>query len=170
MKHFAILFCASVLLVGRPAVAHADAAGPDDASKMAKIEQMMVLTHADRIVNQTLAQIQPMMANQLKQLDVPDDARSAIDDMQKKITDVLTARLSWEKLKPVYVKIYADTFTEDELNGVIEFYTSAAGQALLEKMPSLIQKTMALTQELMSDVLPEISKMGDELGKKYKKQ
>jgi len=40
------------------------------------------------------------------------------------------------------VKAYAETFTEAEIAGAVEFYKSPAGQAILDKITQLLQKTM----------------------------
>ena len=141
----------------------------DEASKMAKIEEMLALTHADRVVQQMLAQMQPMMANQMRQINLPEESRPAAEEMQKRIMALTAEKLSWDKLKPAYVKAYAETFTETEISGAIEFYKSPAGQAILDKMPQLLQKTMMLTQGLVGDLMPEITKMQQELSTKYKK-
>jgi hypothetical protein len=158
------LACAVLWMLG-PVPAHAD-----DASKMAKIEEMLQLTHADRIVGQMLAQMQPAMAAQLKKMNLPEDSQAMAEEVQKKLMEWMAGKLSWEKLKPIYIKVYMDTFSEEEIAGVLEFYKTPAGQALLNKMPQLIQKTITLTQQMMGDMIPELNKMTEEIVSKYKKQ
>jgi len=68
------------LALGLAPFAHAD-----EASKMAKLEEMLALTHADRLVQQIMVQVQPRMTNQMKQMNLPDDARPAAEEMQKRI-------------------------------------------------------------------------------------
>lgn len=142
----------------------------DEASKLAKIDQMLVLMHADRLVEQVTQQVQPMMAAQIKNLNLPDDARPAVDEMQKKITDLISAKLNWEKMKPIYVKIYSETLTEEEITGAVDFYKTPAGQALLNKMPLLMQKSMTVMQDMLGEMIPEFAKMGEDLAKKYKQK
>ena len=125
------------MALGLAPFAHAD-----EASKMAKLEEMLALTHADRLVQQIMVQVQPRMTNQMKQMNLPDDARPAAEEMQKRIMALIAEKLSWEKLKPAYVKAYAETFTEAEIAGAVEFYKSPAGQAILDKITQLLQKTM----------------------------
>lgn len=165
MKSLAFLMGTALLLLGYSSVAHAD-----DATKLAKIEEMLTLTHADQMIQQVMAQMQPMMADQMKKLDLPDDARPAMAEAQKNMLEWMSNKLSWEKMKPVYVKIYGESFTEEEIGGIVEFYKSPVGQALLSKMPVLMQKSIALTQEMLKDMIPELTRMSQELAKKYKKQ
>jgi hypothetical protein len=39
---------------------------------------------------------------------------------------------------------------------------------MLQKMPQLMQRSMAVSQQLMSDLMPEIQKMAKEAGEKAK--
>jgi hypothetical protein len=72
------------------------------------------------------------------------------------------------KMKTMLVQVYADTYTEEEVDGILAFYKSPAGQAMLQKMPQLMQRSMAVSQQLMSDLMPEIQKMAKEAGEKAK--
>jgi len=154
-----------LLSIGFPVLAHAD-----DASKAAKIEEMLTVTHADRMMEQMMGSMQSMVANQMKQANLPEDSRAAAEEMQKRIMDLVASKMSWDKIKPVYVQAYSETFTEQEIDGAVQFYKSPAGQAILEKMPVLLQKTVGLTQQLMGDLMPEITKMMEEMKAKSGKK
>jgi len=138
----------------------------DEASKNAKIEEIMVLSHSDRMMTQSLDQMKNMVLAQVSKADMPAEARQASEEMQKKMMAMIADRLSWDKAKPVFIKVYADTFTEPEIDGILAFYKSPAGQAMLDKMPQLMQKSMAAGQQLMGDVQPEIERMMKEAKEK----
>jgi len=164
MKSLAILLCAGLLLL-RPAPARAD-----EASKLAKIGEMLTLMHADEMIQQMMDQIQPMLVQQTQNLNLPQDAREAAAEMQKRMMAMVAGKLSWDKLKPAYIKIYAETLSEEEVDGAVAYYRSPAGQSFLKKMPLLTQKSMVVVQEMMGDLLPEINKIRQEVESKYKKQ
>ena len=147
MKLLGLIFCAGLLLLGSAAPAHAD-----EASKAKKVEQMLQLTHVDQLMDQMMSQMQPMM-----------------EEIQKRMVDLMKSRMSWEKLKPIYVKLYNELLTEDEIDASIAFYGTPAGQSLIKKMPLLMQKSVSLMQELMGDIIPEFAKIGEEVAKKYQK-
>jgi hypothetical protein len=155
MKSIGVLAAGMLLACSAPAFA-------DDASKNAKIEEMMRVTHADRMIGQMLDQMKSMMPAQLAKMDLPADARRRSDELGQKMMALIADRLSWEKVKPSYIRIYADTFTEGDIDGILAFYKSPAGQAMLDKMPQLMQASMALSQQLMSDTMPEIQRMVQE--------
>ncbi len=67
--------------------------------------------------------------------------------------------------------MYAETFTSDEVDGIVAFYKSPAGRALLQKQPALATKGLALAQEKIRDAMPDIQKMTEpwveDIKKKY---
>jgi hypothetical protein len=70
------------------------------------------------------------------------------------------------KLKPLYVKVFAETFTEEELDGMLSFYKSPAGKAMMEKMPQMMARMMPLMQQWMADMKPDLDKIMAEGQKK----
>jgi uncharacterized protein len=59
---------------------------------------------------------------------------------------MLREEMTWDKLRPVYVQIYQESFTQEEIDGLIAFYESPAGFAFVEKMPFVMQKSMSIMQ------------------------
>jgi hypothetical protein len=165
MKSIAAALIASIFLIWPLAPALAD-----EASKNAKIEEMMKLTHADRTIQQFVEQIKSMQMAQISKMDIPAGEREAADEMQQKIMALVSDRLQWDKVKPAFVKLYSDTYTEEEIGAIVEFYRSPAGKAMLEKMPQLMQRSMAVGQQLTGDLAPEIKRITEELRQKYNKK
>jgi hypothetical protein len=162
-KSIAVVFAAATLLWNAaPALA-------DEASKQAKIEEILQLTHADRMMTQMFDQMKSSVAAQVSKMDVPENARDAAAEMQRKILDMVSERMSWERAKPKLVAVYDETFTETDIDGILGFYKSPAGQRMLEKMPELMQKSMAVGQQLVGDVFPEIKRMMEEMKEKAQK-
>lgn len=130
-------------------------------TKEAKIERMLQLTNVDATIDQMLNQMKAMAASQVPP-DTSLEGRTKAMELQGKIMDVVKARMSWEKLSPMYVKIYSEVFSEEEINGILAFYESPAGRAMLTKTPALIAKTMGWVQSQMRDVAPEIERLTKE--------
>lgn len=137
----------------------AGAALADEAAKTAKIEEMLQLTKADQMINQMLDQVRSMQTQQLARMDLPPERRARAQEMQSKISQLISASLSWEKLRPQYVKLYSDAFTEEELAAILAFYKSPAGRAMLEKMPQLMLKSMSIGQQAVANIQPEIERL-----------
>jgi uncharacterized protein len=127
-------------------------------TKEAKIERLLTVMNADNMIDQMFEQIKAMTAAQVPPGSTPEQVAQA-REVQTKILDLVKARISWEKMRPQYVKLYAETFSDEEIGGMLAFYGSPAGRAMLEKMPALVTKIMEVAQGQMKDVLPEIQRI-----------
>ena len=68
----------------------------------------------------------------------------------------MRSELNWQSLKPIYRAVYKDSFTQAEVDGMIQFYKTPVGQATIQKMPLVMQKSIQLTQERMQAMAPKI--------------
>jgi uncharacterized protein len=139
----------------------ASAARADEASRRTKAEEMLRLTNAEQMMKQYFDQMQAMQTAQLAKM--PGAA-----NIQDRIMQLVKDRMSWEKLRPAFVQLYVDTYTDEELDGIIAFYKSPAGRAFVEKMPVLMNKSMKLTQNMVGDLTPEIVRIAAEAAKEKK--
>ncbi len=71
-------------------------------------------------------------------------------------------------MKPEYVRLYDEVYSDEELNGILAFYKSPAGQAFLNKMPLLMTKSMEIAQRRMAAVMPELQRITKEAVEKSK--
>ena len=132
-------------------------ASAQELTKQAKIERILALTKSEAMLDQMFGQIKTMAASQLPPGSTEQTAKA--QEIQGKIMDLVKARMSWDKMRPKYVKLYDETYSDEEVNGIFVFYQSAAGRAMLEKMPLIISKTMTLVQSEMGDIMPEIQRI-----------
>ncbi|MBV9037404.1 MAG: DUF2059 domain-containing protein [Acidobacteriaceae bacterium] len=68
------------------------------------------------------------------------------------------------------MQAYSDTFSTDELSGMLAFYRSPAGQAYINKTPGLMAKFGAIGQQQMAGTGPEIQKMMNDFMADLKKR
>ncbi len=136
----------------------------DEASKSAKAEELLQLTQSD----QMLKTMEPMMKGMLAQAgkDMTAEQRAKAGDLQEKMLTLVAANLN--KAKPALAKVYTDTYTEDELDGILAFYKSPAGKAFIQKMPEVMQRSMPVMMQMIGDLQPELKKMMDEMKEKGK--
>ena len=134
-------------------------------SKDAKIERLLVVMNAKAMTGQIFDQMKAMMAQQMPPAATAEQ-RAAAQEGQTKILDLIRAKMSWENMRPQYVKLYSETFSEAEIDGMLTFYESPAGRAVLEKMPVLMQKSMQLATAQMQDLMPQIQAIAGASGRK----
>ena len=150
MKHVA-LFTAGILLA-------TSLASAQELSKEAKIERLLELTNGQATMNQVFEQMKAAMAPAIPASATPEQ-RAKAQELQSKILDLMKSRMSWENVRPVYVKAYSETFSEEEINGILAFYESPAGRAMQAKMPMFTSKVMALAQTQAKELMPEIQRI-----------
>jgi uncharacterized protein len=137
----------------------APAAFADQASKDAKIEQLLAAMNIEQQQKQMLDQVQQFVIGLAKsQMPSQDDA-AKMEDLQKKMFALIGEQTSSQKLKPVMVKAYSDTYTEQEIEGILAFYRSPAGKAMVAKQPALTSKMMTGMQAQMGDIMTKIQKL-----------
>jgi hypothetical protein len=124
-------------------------------SKEAKIERLLMLMNVEATMNQVFEQTKAMIPSQMPSTGTPEQ-RTKAQQLQARILDLVKARMSWDKMRPQYVKVYSETFSDEEIDGILAFYESPAGRAMLKKLPILLSRMMALAQAQMSDLMPEV--------------
>jgi hypothetical protein len=86
-------------------------------------------------------------------------------DFQAKIEALVTDSFSWNALKPEYVKLYADTYTYEDLDGIINFYQSSVGQKMLASTPALMKQSSTIAMNHMQEVQPRMRQMLEDFQK-----
>ncbi len=136
----------------------------DEASKSAKAAELLQLTQGD----QMMKAMEPMMKGMLAQAekDIPAEQRAKVGEIQEKIMALIAVSLN--NAKPALAKVYTDTYTEEEIDGILTFYKSAVGKAFLQKMPDVMQRSMPVMMQMMRDLQPEMKTMIEGLKEKSK--
>jgi hypothetical protein len=93
--------------------------------------------------------------------------KTAIEDFRKKYAATMSEELSLAKIKAIYVQAYRDSFTQEEVTGVIAFYKSPAGKAVTEKNPVIMQKAAALTEARIGPLTQKLDGMQGEFFKQF---
>lgn len=142
-------------------IAHAD-----DASKATKIQELFNLTHVDHLMTQMadgmLAQMNGMMKQQAAGSDLNPRQQQIMSDFSTKVSGMVKAQLAWEKLKPQVTELYASTYTESEIDAILVFYRSPAGQTMLAKLPELNARSLQIGQTQATSMIPQLRQMSQE--------
>ena len=128
----------------------------------ARIDRLLEVTRAREMLDATLPQIEASQRQMLAQMTAGRELDTAqqqrIDSLLASSSSAVRKALSWENLAPVYRDIYRQTFTGDDIDAIIAFYESPAGQRMLEKMPALMQNTMTAMQRLIVPMLQQMER------------
>jgi uncharacterized protein len=147
MRRFSFLFFAVFLSTAVHAATPSDAS-IDDLLVSMKTEQTLqaIYPTIDKIMRQSVATATKGQTLSAKQQQV-------LDTLATKAVQVMRQEMSWETMRPLYIEVYRDSFTQEEVDGLTAFYKSPAGAAYVEKMPMVMQKSMALMQARMGPMM-----------------
>jgi len=146
------------LLVAFMACAAIGTAAAAQAPSEASIDRLLTLMNAQGNITNMQAAMDRMGQTMLQQSGVPATAQASHD----RVMAIVREEMSWEKFKPKIMQVYRDTFTQEEIDGLIAFYESPAGRAYVAKVPVVAAKTMELAQQQMQSLLPKIKAAAEE--------
>jgi hypothetical protein len=129
-----VAFLASILFMVAPAAA-------DEREALAR--QFAEQVGAAELASTMIASMTPLLREQIHS-NVP----QLTDEQLDEVVGILTSefRAAEGELTDLIVTLYATEFTEAELTAAIEFYQTDLGQMMLERMPSLMERSVALGQ------------------------
>jgi hypothetical protein len=79
-----------------------------------------------------------------------------------KISAVVKESISWEVMEPMAIRIYRDALTQDELDGMLAFYKTPAGKAVIKKLPRLTQAMSEEMQRMFQSMMPKLGAIAKE--------
>jgi hypothetical protein len=157
MSRYCLAFSSALLfLLSQPARC-------DEASKTAKVEEFMTVANIEQNLKQALDlamnQMKNSMLGKTSGVDLPPDRAKKMEEMQDKLSQLMRESMSWDKLKADFIKIYSDAYTEQQIDDMLAFYRSPTGRAMIAKMPQLMAQSMAVAQQHVATIMPEIQKL-----------
>jgi hypothetical protein len=159
-----ILIVAAAMLLALPLFARAD-----EASKRAKIEQMLTVLKMEDNFNLLMKQVEQqgrqMGMSMTNPSQLTDADKKILDNFMTKLMAAMQETMGWQKLKSEFIDLYAKAYTEEEVDGILTFYKSPVGQSMLAKTPQLVQQSMAISQTHMKEIQPKLEQLTEELKK-----
>ena len=124
------------------------------------IDRLLVDAKVEKMLDTMLVNIDQVMRRSMEAATLgrplSPDQRRVVDATAARFVQVMRDEMTWDKLRPLYVQIYQESFTQEEIDGLIAFYESPAGVAFIEKMPVVMQKSMSIMQSRMAPMLEKM--------------
>lgn len=163
MKRLLVLIC---LCVAAPSFAQ------DKVASEASLRELLTITKSQQLVDGMYGQLDGMMQqamhDALNGKTLTDEQEKIMSDARTQMIGVLREEMTWEKLEPSFIDIYQKVLTQKEVDGMIAFYKTEAGVAVIEKMPQVMQLSMELVMELMQKISPRIQQISVDATDKLK--
>ena len=109
-------------------------------------EAFLNTMQVEKTLNSTVDQMITMQTRQ----------RPELKSVEPEMRAFMTKYMSWASLKDDMVRLYANEFTEKELNELTRFYGTPVGQKFVAKQSLLMQAGMELGQRRVQEHLPEL--------------
>jgi uncharacterized protein len=130
------------------------------------VERLMQVMQVQSQLETTYAQVLPALQSSMRQTLATqlksEEAARLFDAVQPRVNALLLEQLSWARLKPAFARIYGETFSQEEIDGLIVFYQGPVGSALISKTPQLMQRSIQLMQERMAPMMQKIAEVTKE--------
>jgi hypothetical protein len=139
----------------------------DQSASEASVKQLLEVSQVHKILDATMAQMDGFMKQTMQQAiqgqSVTPQVRKDIEKRQAQMMSIFKEMLDWQKLEPMYIRVYQKSFTQPEIDNLIAMYQTPGGQTLLNKMPIVMQNTMAEMQQVMQPMMQKIQRMQQEV-------
>jgi hypothetical protein len=148
-------YTAIIILILAPLASRAQS------NRAAKVEELLTVMNVAEQQKQMMEQMSNMAMSQIKDTLTSQGTTSQAEiakaqDKQRRLFALIQEKTSWENMRPVFVKAYAETFTDSEIDGMLAFYKTPAGKAMITKQPAVNGKIMSNVQGLMADLVPQM--------------
>lgn len=131
------------------------------------LEKLLALSETHAMIPQMQADLDGMMNSMtqemLKGKTITPEQQKALDAFRGKVVKIGKDEISWEVLEPRIAEIYGNTLSQEDVDGIIVFYQSPAGQSFIKKMPAVMKQTMLMMQKVSVPMMKKIEAAASEL-------
>ncbi len=123
------------------------------------VDTLLAVTHTERVVQTMLDSMDRIFqGNVVAAVGGPltDEQRKTMEAMQARTMQIFRQIMTWDRLQPMYEQVYADTYSQDEVDGLIAFYRTPVGTSYIDKQGLVLQKSIAASQVLLKPMMEQL--------------
>ena len=126
----------------------------------ASIRQLFEVMHSSKLLDAYVTQIDGTVRASMQQAFAGQQPtakqQKIMETLGRDIAALVKEELNWASFEPMMIEVYRNTFSQHEVDGMLKFYRSEAGQAVIAKLPTAMQQTMASMQSHVKTLTPKI--------------
>jgi len=149
------------LLVAAPAFAQ------DQPADEAIVRELIEITETAKMLDGFSQQIDGMMEQTLRDSlggrSLTPKQQELLDELRTRVVAIFRESMSWKELEPRMIAIYRKSFTRQEIEGMLAFYRTDVGRAVIAKMPVVMENSMAEMQESVRTMMPKIQAVQNDI-------
>ena len=139
-KHLlSTLFAASLVLPGLSVA--------DDQSHLEQVEILFKLTRMEQKINDSVESVAQLQLRQNPDLDA---------EKRAQLIAFLERHIGWKAVRGDLYEMYMQTFTEEELKTINDFYITTTGQKVIVIVPQLVQERNRLAMQRLQQNIGEL--------------
>jgi hypothetical protein len=123
----------------------------------ASIKQLLEASQVHKLLDNMMSQMDQLMNQMMQQVtqgqNITPAVQKQIDAGRAEAMSMMKEILNWQKLEPMYIRVYQKSFSQKEVNDLIAMYHTPGAEALVNKMPLVMQNTMTEMQPLMQPII-----------------
>lgn len=123
-----------------------DPALADTNSHREAVEQIFELTAMQQKIDESVANVLVLQLAQSPDLQAHQDV----------VHEFLERHIGWTSLRDALTDMYVQEFSEQEVNDMNAFYSSATGQKVIKRLPLLVQKRNQLAAQRLQENIGEL--------------
>ncbi len=156
MKSYIFSFLIGAALFSYANLHAQDDAGAVDPEHKAAADKLLRTLNIDENMKMAFRQMERMQEQMIARDAKSPEEKAKAETAMKAAMRSTEEEFSWDKIGPMFVDVYAEVFTKEELEQLTNFYESPIGQKFVEKQPQLQVATMKRMQALMKEIMPKI--------------
>jgi uncharacterized protein len=152
---------ALALALSAPLVSYA--AESDNRPSEQSVRELLSLMQTHNILESVIAQTNNEAVNAISTASegkaLTEEQKRVLTESRSRAMELVRQHLNWETLEPMVIGAYRDTFTQQEIDGMLKFYRSPSGQAVVAKMPQVMQRMMVQMQGQIQTLAPKLAEL-----------
>ena len=136
---FGVLFATSLVLPGLSVA--------DDQSHLEQVEILFKLTRMEQKINDSVDSVAQLQLRQNPNLDAA---------KRQQLMAFLERYIGWNAVRADLYEMYMQTFTEEELKTINDFYITTTGQKVIVIVPQLVQERNRLSMQRLQQNIGEL--------------
>ncbi|MCG6939484.1 MAG: DUF2059 domain-containing protein [Gammaproteobacteria bacterium] len=113
---------------------------------MQEIDKLFRLTQMEKKIDESVDSVMQLQLRQNPQL----------AQYSEEMHNFFTKYIGWNALKDDLANMYMQTFSEDELKKINDFYISPVGQKVINSLPQLVQQRNQLAMQRLQQHIGEL--------------
>jgi len=143
MKKPILLALLACLLAAAPALAQPEEPSP---ARMTAARELMAASKVRETFDATLAR---MLSAQVQ-------ANPEMQQYEQVMRDFFDKYMKWDDMEPEFARVYAETYTEQEMRELTTFYRTPLGQRLVATTPNLAVRGAGISERRVQRHMPEL--------------